>query len=1005
MAKVKIVESSSEFLSVIEKSGLLNSTELETARKICGATDDPKAAARKLLSEGLVTHWQATQLLAGFSGLVLGKYELMDVVAKGDLGRVYLAEHVTLGQKVLLQTLSTKSITDPKLVERFLNDARTASSFEHPNTVRVLDITSEQDRHFIVTDYVVGTDLQQRVEKEGPLAPDIAVELVAQAVEGLDYIHSKGVLHRDLKPSNLLVDGKGAIRIQEVGLGHLRHIEQSGNESSGQISLTSLGFISPEQARAKEVDARTDVYALGGILYFLITGRVPFTATNDDEREVIKQTKRPVPICTLKPEIPADLAKLADQMMALRAADRPASMAEVIRKLRASLAVPADSAVETVIAEEKEPGSDTVGESDTATVEDESAAIAAALSERDESADDSVASIALKTRVPASAEKAAAAPTGFKIQKKRRGANQSNAESPGGEVSASALVLAKKRRARLIMLVGSISAVIIVVVVAIIASMFSPNDEPELAKQENPAASDQAGAATPTGPEAQASPELPDTAPATAPAAATAGEAAATAAPSNTATPATTPGVGTVAAPAAGQTPPPAAPASTSTAGTTPASTAPAGAPAGAAVNPPATALTAPSGAPADTSASTPALPAKSQPAAPATLAPTASPPATPTPETKPSTPATPPATAEKKDEEKKKTEPKPEPAKPATSAKTFEIAAAVDLPRLPAADGTAAAESPGKVLGKINIAENASCFISLYGGDAAVKGKTEFSLRSARGGTAPRDWEFMVKDAAAETMIATLALQANELKFEWTPDGLKNAVSPHLRNCALKINVGQDKPYTVALRTARVEPPASLATLEKSPVTVKFIVDALPNPTALRFEPKMGDTKVIFEAAGSADKGDQWIHFGENKDQAILSVKMEPSTNAKGVNILLTPYFSLPGDKPQRLTAALRKKISLAELQQQKNLALARADQLKKSAPKDQAGKFQNESQQTQVNQMIGNLDAAITKLQKLEELLGKFNSAQLHMRVYYDAHEAQVDLVRTDVNAPPGS
>jgi hypothetical protein len=275
------------------------------------------------------------------------------------------------------------------------------------------------------------------------------------------------------------------------------------------------------------------------------------------------------------------------------------------------------------------------------------------------------------------------------------------------------------------------------------------------------------------------------------------------------------------------------------------------------------------------------------------------------------------------------------------------------------------------------------------------MKGKTELAIRSGLGGTAPRDWELFARETTeTETVLAKLSLPHNDLTFEWTPEGLQHATAPHLRNCALQITVGQEKPYAVALRTPQTGAPASLGTLEKSPLNLKFEIEGLPDPAAVRIEPKITEIKMAMEqpAAGEKTKGDQWIYLGEGGAQSLLHLKMATSTTAKGMQITLTPYLVLPQEKPQRLTPALRKVLPVGALQEQQRMVEKRIAELGK-LPKEKQKLAEND--EMAVRKKL--IDESLLKLQQLDAVLQKLASAQLHLRIYHDIPEAPIDLVRT--------
>lgn len=1057
MAKVKTVESSQEFLALLEKSRLLSDEQLAVARQVCAATEDPKAAARQLLKEGLLTNWQATQLLGGFAALLVGKYKLLDPIGKGESSRIYLAEHAETGQRVALKTLVGKTAGDPQ-VEEFLTQARAATTFEHPHVVRVVDISSAEERPFVATEFVAQGDLQQIVDKNGPLAPRVAANLIAQAAEGMAYVHSLDLLHRDLKPANLLVQEQPSesqfagvepaektytVKILGAGMGPLQFPEKPSGETTGELSLSALGYTSPEQVRAKETDARSDIYALGGTLYFLLTGRVPYTAGTNEERDTIRKTKRPVPVTTLKADAPVDLANLCDQMMALRPADRPGSMTEVADRLRQWLrgsfesagaaaapveAMPAETESEAGKIPEAKLEDVNLAEINLAEINLEEGKLEGEKLEGVKSAEatpaDATQSIVPSETVKISiggqpAEGMPVAPSGFKIHKKKK-AEISESLSASSEENADpalAAVANKAKRQRLI-LIGSAAASLLVIVISLAVMMLTSDDQAKqtaaggagveggaAAAPETAAAK---GPSDPNDPENLPDPEtIPDAAVSAAPAAAESVPAvppatslAAVPAVAPTATPAGATAAVPASAPAAPASAPAAPPASTPVGAPTAPATAAASPPASAAVSAPAPSTTASppaAAAPAVATAPTaPTPPATTPPATTPAVTTAAAVPATPAPA--PAAPATPPAA--------------PPPAAPAASpvrkgAKTFEIATAVDLPKLPSPDGSGSGDPPVKVLGKVNIDPKDACFLALQGGDKAMRGRNAISLRNSQGGTAPRDWEVVQKETSGEDIVvATLSLPAQELRFEWTPDGLKSPSAGALRNCVLKITAGQEKPHLVALRTVSLAPPITIENLEKANLSARFALESLPDSSALRMEPTVPNQKIVFDAGGTdLTKGDQWIYFGESKEQAPLALKLDTGLTAKGIQVSAVPYVLLPGEKPQKLTPALYRKISVTDLQKQSNAMTERLGNMKKQMAKMARGaqaSMQNELNLT--NLQRENLDKLVQRVQKLDELVKQLNSGgKIHFRIYYDSGESPVELVKTDDAAPP--
>jgi hypothetical protein len=256
-------------------------------------------------------------------GKTLEKCRLVAKLGTGGMGAVYLAEHFGLGRKVAVKILPPDMSRDPEYVARFMREAATSGRLEHPNIVQVFDVGYAEDRHFIVMQYVDGESLSTYVENLGAMEPRDAAKVAAGVLRGLHHAHEQGVVHRDVKPDNVLLAKGDEPKLLDFGL---------AIETESALQLTKDGlvvgtpyYLSPEQARGQKATPRSDVYSAGILLYYLLTGKRPFSGAtalavlNKHIREV------PVPPSTQNPKVPLPLSDIALKMMAKRPEERYAS--------------------------------------------------------------------------------------------------------------------------------------------------------------------------------------------------------------------------------------------------------------------------------------------------------------------------------------------------------------------------------------------------------------------------------------------------------------------------------------------------------------------------------------------------------------------------------------------------------------------------------------------------------------------------------------------------------
>ena len=261
-------------------------------------------------------------------GTLLGGFRIEELVGRGGMGAVYRARQLDLDRDVALKVISPDRVEDPGARERLVREARAAAAIEHPNVLPVHAAGLDGDRAYVVMRYVAGDDLRTLVRSEGPLPPRRAVAIVVQIAEALDAIHAAGYVHRDVKPANVLVDHRDHAYVADFGLARAA-AATSGLTGSGHWVGTT-DFAAPEQIRGDPVDARTDVYALGGVLYFLLCGTPPF-AGRDPEATLWAQLAHPPPVPSARDPALAPFDVVTARALAKRPDGRYASTGDLGR--------------------------------------------------------------------------------------------------------------------------------------------------------------------------------------------------------------------------------------------------------------------------------------------------------------------------------------------------------------------------------------------------------------------------------------------------------------------------------------------------------------------------------------------------------------------------------------------------------------------------------------------------------------------------------------------------
>jgi WD40 repeat protein len=264
------------------------------------------------------------------------RYRVEQLLGAGGMGAVYRAYHRVMGRPVALKVISHALTNKAAAVERFARESRAAARLAHPNIVAAFDAEQAGGTHFLVMEYVEGTDLARLVAGQGPLPVDRACDYVRQAALGLQHAFEQGMVHRDIKPHNLMLTPDGQVKVLDFGLARFASEAASGAgvTATGTV-LGTVDYIAPEQAdNAHQADIRADVYSLGCTLYHLLAGRPPFPTGTPVQRVMAHVEKAPQPLAELRHDIPEELMPVLDRMMAKSPARRYQTPAEVAAALQ-----------------------------------------------------------------------------------------------------------------------------------------------------------------------------------------------------------------------------------------------------------------------------------------------------------------------------------------------------------------------------------------------------------------------------------------------------------------------------------------------------------------------------------------------------------------------------------------------------------------------------------------------------------------------------------------------
>ena len=270
-------------------------------------------------------------------GLLDARYRLLERIGGGGMAEVYLAADELLDRRVAVKILRAQFTCDENFIARFRQEAKAAARLSHPNIVSIFDVGCEADTHYIVMEYVAGETLKELIKREGRLTPLRALEIASQIAAALKHAHENNIIHCDIKPHNILINKDGVAKVTDFGIARA-----VSSQTTTQVAgiLGSVHYLSPEQARGYSVDAKSDLYSLGVVLYEMLGGAPPFDAATPIAIAMKHLQEEPKPLGEICPETPPVLSGLVKKAMAKNPAERHANAGELfcdLERIRAKL--------------------------------------------------------------------------------------------------------------------------------------------------------------------------------------------------------------------------------------------------------------------------------------------------------------------------------------------------------------------------------------------------------------------------------------------------------------------------------------------------------------------------------------------------------------------------------------------------------------------------------------------------------------------------------------------
>jgi serine/threonine protein kinase len=259
------------------------------------------------------------------------RYEIVTAIGRGGMGTVYRARDLELEEDVAIKTLRPEFVADANLLLRFKDEIRLARRLTDPNIVRTHDFGEWSGVCFLTMEYVEGMTVRELLDTRGRLGVSATLAIATQLAHSLAVAHEHGVIHRDIKPQNLLLDAEGVLKVMDFGVARLA--ERSTSITEAGLVVGTPAYMPPEQLMAEQVDARSDLYAAGVVLYECLTGQPPFQASSVMSLVAKLLTEEPRPPDVVNPEIPPAFSALVLRLLAKKPEDRVQTAAELVEQL------------------------------------------------------------------------------------------------------------------------------------------------------------------------------------------------------------------------------------------------------------------------------------------------------------------------------------------------------------------------------------------------------------------------------------------------------------------------------------------------------------------------------------------------------------------------------------------------------------------------------------------------------------------------------------------------